>query len=124
MQFILLLYSEESGWAKLTQTEQEQAMVDYSTYIDTLMSVGVLKFVDRLQPSAMAKTVHVAPDKEEVIFGKKEVKDCPFVDAKEQLGGYFIIEVPSLAAAIEWAALCPGARHGVVEVRPSCCKPE
>ena len=44
--------------------------------------------------------------------------DGPYVDSKEQLGGYYIIDVPDLDAALAWAARCPGAFHGVVEVRP------
>ncbi len=46
------------------------------------------------------------------------VLDGPFIDSKEQLGGYFVIEVPDLDAAITWAARCPGAEHGSVEIRP------
>jgi hypothetical protein len=50
--------------------------------------------------------------------GKSQVLDGPYVDSKEQLGGYFLIDVPDLDAAISWAARCPAAGHGVVEVRP------
>jgi hypothetical protein len=53
-----------------------------------------------------------------ITHGKSQVLDGPYLDSKEQLGGYFFIEVPDLDAAIAWAARCPAADHGVVEVRP------
>ena len=49
---------------------------------------------------------------------KPQVLDGPYIDSKEQLGGYYLIEAPDLDAAISWAARCPGASHGTVEVRP------
>ncbi len=61
--------------------------------------------------SASATTVRAAD-------GKTKVLDGPYVETKEQLGGYFLIDVPDLDAALSWAARCPGASHGVVEVRP------
>jgi hypothetical protein len=50
--------------------------------------------------------------------GQRQVQDGPFADTKEQLGGYVIIETPSLDTALEWAARCPAAAQGAVEVRP------
>jgi hypothetical protein len=52
------------------------------------------------------------------VDGKPNVLDGPFIESKEQLGGYFLIDVADLDAALGWAARCPGAGHGVVEVRP------
>jgi hypothetical protein len=46
------------------------------------------------------------------------VLDGPYADTKEQLGGYFLIDVNDLDAALSWAARCPGSQHGIVEVRP------
>jgi hypothetical protein len=80
-------------------------------YTEALRNAGVLRGQNRLQPSTAATTVRV-------VEGKSRVLDGPFADTKEQLGGYFLIEVPDLDAAISWAARCPGASHGVVEVRP------
>jgi hypothetical protein len=53
-----------------------------------------------------------------VVNGKSQVLDGPYAEAKEQLGGYFLIDVADLDAALKWAARCPAANHGVVEVRP------
>jgi hypothetical protein len=49
---------------------------------------------------------------------KLQVLDGPYAESKEQLGGYFLIEAPDLDSAITWAGRCPGATHGVMEVRP------
>jgi hypothetical protein len=111
MQYVLLLHSEEGGWDRLTPAEQEEAMVAYGAYTEALTKARVLVGVNRLQPSSASTTVRIAN-------GKTQVLDGPFVESKEQLGGYFLIEVPDLDAALAWAARCPGASHGVVEVRP------
>ena len=72
---------------------------------------GVLHGGNRLQPTATATTVRLAD-------GKTQVLDGPYADTKEQLGGYYLIEAPDLDAALAWAARCPRAGHGIVEVRP------
>ena len=111
MQYMLMLYSEEGGWSRLNKPEQEQAMAAYGAFTEALTTAGALKGFGRLQPGSTATTVRIAN-------GKPRVLDGPFADSKEQLGGYYLIEVPDLDAAISWAARCPGAGHGVVEVRP------
>jgi hypothetical protein len=111
MQYILMLYSETDGWSRMTEAQQEQAMAAYTAYTEALKEAGVLTGVNRLQPGSTATTVRVAN-------GKPQVLDGPFVDSKEQLGGYYIIDVPDLDSAISWAARCPGASHGAIEVRP------
>jgi hypothetical protein len=50
--------------------------------------------------------------------GKTEVHNGPFIETREQLGGYYLIDVPDLDVALKWAARCPGASHGTMEVRP------
>ena len=112
MEYLLLIYADEAGWSKMTQAEQEQGMAAYQAYSEALTKAGVLRGKNRLQPGSSATTVRV-------VDGKSQVLDGPFVDSKEQLGGYYLIEVPDLDAAISWAARCPAASHGVVEVRPS-----
>lgn len=66
---------------------------------------------NRLRPTAAATTVRVRD-------GKTEVLNGPYAETREQLGGYFLIEVPDLDAALTWAARCPGAAYGSIEVRP------
>ncbi len=111
MQYLLMLYADEAGWAKMSKGEHEQAVAAYMAYGEALNAAGVFKGSNRLQPIATATTVRN-------INGKAQVLDGPYVDSKEQLGGYYLIDVPDLDAALSWAARCPGAGHGVVEVRP------
>jgi hypothetical protein len=111
MQYLLMLYAEESGWNKLTKEQQEQGMAAYRAYTEALQKAGVWKGSNRLQPTSAATTVRLAN-------GKPHVLDGPYVESKEQIGGYYLIDVPDLDAAISWAARCPGAGHGTVEVRP------
>jgi hypothetical protein len=111
MQYVLLLYINEAGWPKLTKTEQEQGTAAYMAYAEALKKAGVFKGTSRLGSSSTATTVRAAD-------GKPQVLDGPYADSKEQLGGYFIIEVPDLDAAISWAVRCPTVGHGIVEVRP------
>ena len=66
---------------------------------------------DRLKESTAASTVRIAN-------GKNQVLDGPYAETKEQLGGYYLLDVADLDAALSWAARCPGASHGAVEVRP------
>ncbi len=65
---------------------------------------------NRLRPSATATTLRTTN-------GKTQVLDGPFAESKEQLGGYYLIDVPDLDAAMTWAGRCPGVQHGTVEVR-------
>jgi hypothetical protein len=111
MQYLLMLYVNEAGWPKLSKAEQEQGTAAYAAYTEALTKAGVLKGVNRLQPSSSATTVRTAN-------GKTQVLDGPYVDSKEQLGGYYLIDVADLDAALSWAARCPTVGHGVVEVRP------
>jgi len=111
MQYMLMLYVRESGWAAMTKAEQERGVAAYMAYTEALNKASVLKGHGRLQPSSTATTVRLKD-------GKSQVLDGPYPDSKEQLGGYYIIDVPDLDAALSWAARCPAAGHGVVEVRP------
>lgn len=111
MQYMLMLYANEGDWTSLTKTEQEQGVAAYAAYTEALKTAGALVSGGRLQPTTAATTVRIAD-------GKSQVLDGPYVDSKEQLGGYYLIDVPNLDAALSWAARCPTASHGVVEVRP------
>jgi hypothetical protein len=111
MQYLLSIYADESGWTRMTPEQQQQGYAAYMAYTQALTAAGVLKGRNRLQPIATATTVRITD-------GKTQVLDGPYADTKEQLGGYYLIDVPDLDAALSWAARCPGASHGVVEVRP------
>lgn len=111
MQYILLDYVNESGWPQLTRTEQEQWLGAYRSYMEAMTKAGVLKSSRGLKRTEAATTVRV-------VDGRTQVLDGPYADSKEQLGGFHVIEVADLDAAISWAARSPTALHGVVEVRP------
>jgi len=104
-------YVNESGWPALTRAEQEHWLGAYKAYMEAMTKAGVLKSSSGLQPTASATAVRVAN-------GKTQVLDGAYADSKEQLGGFHIIDVADLDAAISWAARSPTALHGVVEVRP------
>ena len=116
MQYLLMLYSSEADWHRLTDSEKEQKVAAYHAYTESLRKADVVLGMNRLQHTNSATTVRL-------IDGKPQVLDGPYSDSKEQLGGYYLIDVPDLDAAIAWASRCPGASHGIMEVRPIWAKP-
>ena len=111
MQYLLMLYSDENGWKEMSKAQQEQGYAAYMAYTEALKKAGAWVGSNRLQPITTATTVKNTN-------GKAQVLDGPYVDSKEQLGGYYLIDVPDLDAALSWASRCPGASHGTIEVRP------
>src|SRR5262249_46145429 len=87
MQYMLMIYASEAGWAKLSPAEQQQGVAAYSAYSEALKKAGVLAGSNRLQGTQSATTV-------KMLNGKAQVQNGPFADSKEQLGGYFLIDVP------------------------------
>lgn len=111
MEYILLLHSREGVWETLSLEEQNRWMKAYGKFTQDLIAAGAYKGGAQLQRSKLAATVKTRN-------GKFLVTDGPFTETKEQLGGYYVIDVPSRRSAIAWAKKCPAARHGVVELRP------
>jgi hypothetical protein len=111
MQYMLLIYGNEAGMQSASKADVDQMMAAYGAYSEAMQKAGVIVGGNRLRPTASASTVRVAT-------GKTQVLDGPYAETKEQLGGYYMIDVPDLDAALSWAARCPGASHGAIEVRP------
>jgi hypothetical protein len=111
MEYILMLHAAEGGWSQMTESQQQQAMGAYYAYTEALKKAGALKSVTRLQPTSTANTVRV-------VDGVSQVLNGPYADSKEQIGGIYIIDVLDMKTALSWAERCPGASHGVIEVRP------
>jgi len=111
MQYLLMIYSAESEWKQLGDGERQQRVAAYEAYTESLKKAEVVVGMNRLQHASTATTVRI-------IDGKPQVLDGPYSDSKEQLAGYYLIDAPNLDAAITWAARCPGASHGAMEVRP------
>jgi hypothetical protein len=111
MKYLLLIYSNEAAMRSRSQADTEQMLAAYGAYTEALTKAKVIVDGNRLQASSVATTVRVNG-------GKTNVLDGPYAETKEQLGGYYMIDVPDLDSALSWAARCPGASHGVIEVRP------
>src|SRR5262245_919209 len=111
MIYLLLIYANEAAIGSATKTEIDQVHAAYGAYTEALQKAGVIVGGERLRPSSAGTTVRVTD-------GKTKVLDGPYAETKEQLAGYYMIDVPDLDAALSWAARCPGASRGVMEVRP------
>lgn len=111
MKYMLMICDEEKAWAGFTESEQQKLMGDYRTLVQDLKASGHYVGGSQLQPTMMATTVRVRD-------GKRLVTDGPFAEAREQLGGYFIVEAKDLDEALGIAARIPAAYTGTIEVRP------
>jgi hypothetical protein len=117
MQYIFLIYGDEKQWTRLGPGETEKMYAGYMQYSKALTDAGVMRGGSALKPVSTATTVRSRN-------GKVTNVDGPFAETKEQLGGYYLVEVPNIEKALEWAAKCPGARDGSIEVRPLGMAPE
>ena len=116
MRYTLLLFSDETLFASMTDEDRQQSLMVFGQFIKQLRQAGALVDTDWLQPGSMTTRVNIQ-------YGEVRVQDGPFVDSRDQLGGYFVIDVPDLDAALVWAGKCPAARFGTIEVRPSGMPP-
>ena len=113
MQFGLLIYESPEAFAtrKLKDKDRNPYAGAWRAYYRAAVEAGIYVGGDPLEVPETATTVRL--DK-----GKRHVQDGPYADSKEQLAGFMILELPSIDAALEWAARCPAAEVGAVEVRP------
>jgi len=111
MEYLLLVYSDNKQFDELTPAQKAEGLAAYGAYAEALQKAGVMRGGNRLRPQEAATTVRLRS-------GKTEVLNGPYAETREQLGGYFLIDVPNLDAALSWASRCPGASHGTMEVRP------
>jgi hypothetical protein len=111
MQYMLLIYDEERAAESVPRERMNEIINAYMAYTQALRDAKVWVASNRLRPTSAATAVRIAE-------GRTQVLDGPFAETKEQLGGYYLIDVPDLDAALSWAQRCPGARYGTVEVRP------
>ena len=112
MQYMILSFESNADIAARTDRERvAEYLGGWKAYTEALRKAGILVAGAGLEPVHTATTVRVRD-------GKRQVQDGPFADTKEQLGGYYIVDVPDLDKALEWAARCPAAVNGSVEVRP------
>lgn len=107
MKFMLMIYEDDADRVE----HMDERMPHCSAYAQAMVKAGIYVTGDRLRDVTTATTVRVAG-------GRTHVVDGPYAEAKEQLGGFHIIDVPDLDTALQWAARCPSAARGAVEVRP------
>ena len=113
MTYTILIYETEDDFGARTDAKRKDPYWGaYRSYTEALREAGVMVGGGVLQPTAVATTVRQRD-------GKRQVQDGPYAEAKEQLGGYVVIDVADLDRALEWAARCPAAASGAVEVRPN-----
>jgi hypothetical protein len=112
MQFIILPTEPTEKFADRTDPERSGAYwASWSAFVESINASGIVVSAAALEPPTTATTVRRRD-------GELVLHDGPFADSKEQLGGFFVIDVPDLDAALEWAARCPSSDYGSVEVRP------
>lgn len=112
MQYMLMFYEAAEDFAKRTDPNQAEAYWGgWNAFIGAMAQSGIVVNGDGLLPPETATTVRLRD-------GQRQVEDGPCADTKESLAGYFVIEVPDLDTALEWAARAPSAAYAAVEVRP------
>ncbi len=107
MRYMMLIHHDEEALAK---APQQQLWSDYAAFNEALAKAGG-QAGERLQSSSAATTVRATG-------GKTAVVDGPYAETREQLAGYFLLDVPDLDQAISWAARCPSSKYGSIEIRP------
>ena len=118
MKYLLLINNDETEADHMAPEDLEALMSAYDTFHQEITKAGVLLGGERLQPTATARLVRVNGD------GQRVVTDGPFTETKEQLGGFFMVDVATEDEAIGWAAKIPHAARAHIEVRPVWCGPE
>ncbi|GIL40595.1 YciI family protein [Roseiterribacter gracilis] len=111
MKYMLLAHADDTPFQAMSPAEMEKAVGEYYAYTMALEQAGILLAAERLRPAEDAAVVRVGPD------GTPRVLDGPFIETKEQLGGFWMIEAANQDEAVRWATRCPGSRHGTMEVR-------
>ena len=110
MRFMMLMIPKGYETAAPGTVPDAKAVAAMMKYNENLQKAGVLLAVDGLHPPSMGARVSFSG-------GKPKVTDGPFAEAKEVLGGYWMIQVKSKAEAIEWASRCPAGDNEVIEIR-------
>jgi hypothetical protein len=111
MKYAFNIYGDESQRASASEEDQLAMSQAYGALTQEMQEKGVLVAGEGLYPTQTATTVRVRD-------GEQDVTDGPFAETKEQLGGFYVLDVKDLDEAIEWAAKIPGSQFGSVEIRP------
>ena len=117
MQYTLLYFETSKEQARRDSPDAPVYWGAWTAYMGAMAAAGVMVSGNGLMPPTTATTLRVAN-------GARQVEDGPFADTKEQLGGYVVLDVANLDAALEWAARAPCATAGSVEIRPVMPPPD
>jgi hypothetical protein len=117
MEYMLLFTESAADFAKRTDPEESAAYWGaWSSYVEALASSGIMVSGAGLQPPDSATTVRIRE-------GKRLIHDGPYAESKEMLAGFFVINVPDLDAALDWAARAPSSGYASTEIRPVLSPP-
>ena len=109
MRYMMIIHNDNEALAKAPQAE---LWAEYAAFNEALSKAG----------SGFSSGLRLSPGKEGTVVrarvGKTDVLDGPYADTREQLAGYFFIDVPGIEQAVEWANRCPSSKHGAIEIRP------
>jgi hypothetical protein len=113
MNYSVFIYETPADFAKRSDPQAKDAHFGaWMKYFQTLSEAGIMRGGSGLMPPDTATTVKLSN-------GQRLVEDGPYADTKEQLGGFYMIEVPDLDTALDWVAKCPAASTGALEIRPN-----
>jgi len=110
-QYLLSVHGSDEEYAAMSEEEMQQSFADTGKVNDEMQAAGVWVFAGGLQSVTQATTVDNTGE-------KPIVTDGPYLESKEYLGGFWILELPDLDAALDWATRASKACRGKVEVRP------
>ena len=111
MKYLLTLWGDETSWAEATPDQLAAVMEEYEEFGRAATQAGVMLGGEGLQDSQSTTQVTLRG-------GKRMVTDGPFVETKEQIGGYYLLDCKDLDEAIAWAEKIPAALKGTIEIRP------
>jgi len=111
MRYLCLIYEDEKAWQNMSEADMQKGMAEYNAFNENAKKSGNYIGGEALQPTNTATSVRVRN-------GKISTTDGPYVETKEQLGGYYLINAKDLKDAVQVAARIPSARNGIIEVRP------
>ena len=111
MRYLCLIYEDEKAWQNMSEADMQKGMAEYNVFSESIKKSGNYVGGEALQPTNTATSVRVRN-------GKISTTDGPYVETKEQLGGYYLINAKDLKDAVQVAARIPSARNGIIEVRP------
>lgn len=119
MKYLLMIYESADAFDARTGKDKEAFWGAWQSYAEAIRNAGHHAGGSGLEPPVTGTTLRLRD-------GERMVQDGPYADTKEQLGGYFVLDVPDLDTALDWAARCPAAAYGAIEIRPllgSCLLP-